>query len=99
MFLITKQPDFAILEWSGNDYQVQHDASNNFGASRGPQSSIRRNGYTCLYDDHAGGPFLVITQSRDDTGNGKVLIDFDEFDAIIDVVKLLKSGMDEEDFA
>ena len=50
-------------------------------------------------DDHAGGPFLVITQSRDDVDNGKVIIDFDEFDAIIDAVKLLKSGMDEQDFA
>ena len=49
-------------------------------------------------DDHAGGPFLVIEQSRDDTGNGKVIINFDEFDAIIDAVKLLKSGMDEKDF-
>ena len=49
-------------------------------------------------DDHAGGPFLVITQSRDDVDNGKVIIDFDEFDAIIDAVKLLKSGMDEKDF-
>ena len=50
-------------------------------------------------DDHAGGPFLVIEQSRDDTDNGKIIIDFEEFDAIIDAVKLLKSGMDEQDFA
>ena len=49
-------------------------------------------------DDHAGGPFLVITQSRDDVDNGEVIINFDEFDAIIDAVKLLKSGMDEQDF-
>lgn len=50
-------------------------------------------------DDLGGGPFLAITQSRDDVDNGKVIIDFDEFDAIIDAVKLLKSGMDEQDFA
>ena len=49
-------------------------------------------------DDLAAGPFLVFKQCRDDTGNGKVIIDFDEFDAIIDAVKLLKSGMDEKDF-
>jgi len=49
-------------------------------------------------DDLGGGPFLAIEQSRDDTDNGKVIIDFDEFDAIIDAVKLLKSGMDEQDF-
>ena len=44
-------------------------------------------------DDLATGPFLVIKQCRDDIGNGKVIIDFDEFDAIIDAVKLLKSGI------
>lgn len=49
-------------------------------------------------DDLGGGPFLAIEQSRDDADNGKVIIDFDEFDAIIDAVKLLKSGMDEQDF-
>ena len=49
-------------------------------------------------DDLAGGPFLVFKQCRDDVDNGKVIIDFDEFDAIIDAVKLLKSGMDEQDF-
>ena len=49
-------------------------------------------------DDLGGGPFLAIEQSRDDADNGKVIIDFDEFDAIIDAVKLLKSGMDEKDF-
>ena len=49
-------------------------------------------------DDLAAGPFLVFKQCRDDIGNGKVIIDFDEFDAIIDAVKLLKSGMDEKDF-
>ena len=50
-------------------------------------------------DDLGGGPFLAIEQSRDDTDNGKIIIDFEEFDAIIDAVKLLKSGMDEQDFA
>lgn len=49
-------------------------------------------------DDLGGGPFLAIEQSRDDTDNGKIIIDFEEFDAIIDAVKLLKSGMDEQDF-
>lgn len=48
-------------------------------------------------DDLATGPFLVIKQCRDDVDNGKIIIDFDEFDAIIDAVKLLKSGMDEKD--
>ena len=49
-------------------------------------------------DDLGGGPFLAIEQSRDDADNGKVVIDFDEFDAIIGAVKLLKSGMNEKDF-
>lgn len=49
-------------------------------------------------DDLAAGPFLVFKQCRDDADNGKVVIDFDAFDAIIDAVKLLKSGMDEKDF-
>ena len=49
-------------------------------------------------DDLAGGPFLVVKQCCDDVDNGKVIMDFDEFDAIIDAVKLLKSGMDEKDF-
>lgn len=49
-------------------------------------------------DDLAGGPFLVFKQCRDDTDNGKIIVDFEEFDAIIDAVKLLKSGMDEQDF-
>ena len=49
-------------------------------------------------DDLGGGPFLAIEQSRDDIDNGKIIIDFEEFDAIIDAVKLLKSGMDEQDF-
>lgn len=50
-------------------------------------------------DDHAGGPFLVIEQSRDDVDNGKVIIDFEEFDAIMEAVQQLKDGIDEKDFA
>ena len=50
-------------------------------------------------DDHAGGPFLVITQSRDDVDNGKVIMDFEEFDAIVEAVQRLKDGIDEKDFA
>jgi len=49
-------------------------------------------------EDLAGGPFLTISQSRDDTENGKILLEFDEFEAIVDAVKLLKDGMDPEDF-
>ena len=50
-------------------------------------------------DDHAGGPFLVIGQSRDDTDNGKIIVDFKEFDAIAEAVQQLKDGIDEKDFA
>lgn len=50
-------------------------------------------------DDHAGGPFLVIEQSRDDVDNGKVIMDFEEFDAIVEAVQRLKDGIDEKDFA
>ena len=50
-------------------------------------------------DDHAGGPFLVIEQSRDDIDNGKVIMDFEEFDAIMEAVQQLKDGIDEKDFA
>ena len=50
-------------------------------------------------DDHAGGPFLVIKQSRDDTDNGKIIVDFEEFDAIVEAVQLLKDSIDEKDFA
>lgn len=46
-------------------------------------------------DDHA---FLVIEQSRDDTNNGKIIVDFEEFDTIVEAVQQLKSGMDEKDF-
>lgn len=49
-------------------------------------------------DDHAGEPFLVIEQSRDDTDNGKIIVDFEEFDTIVEAVQQLKSGMDEKDF-
>jgi hypothetical protein len=44
-----------------------------------------------------GSAFLVFKQRRD-TDNSEVIINFDEFDVIIDAVKLLKSGMDEQDF-
>lgn len=50
-------------------------------------------------DDHAGGPFLIIRQSRDDTDNGKIIVDFKEFDAIAEAVQQLKDGIDEKDFA
>lgn len=50
-------------------------------------------------DDRAGGPFLVIEQSRDDTDNGKIDVDFEEFDAIVEAAQQLKDGIDEKDFA
>ena len=50
-------------------------------------------------DDHGGGPFLAIKQSRDDTDNGKIVVDFEEFDAIVEAAQRLKDGIDEKDFA
>jgi hypothetical protein len=41
----------------------------------------------------------MITQSRDDTDNGKIIVDFEEFDAIAEAVQQLKDGIDEKDFA
>ena len=50
-------------------------------------------------DDLGGGPFLAIEQSRDDTDNGKIVVDFEEFDAIVEAAQQLKDGIDEKDFA
>ena len=50
-------------------------------------------------DDLAAGPFLVIEQSRDDTDNGKIVVDFEQFDTIVEAVQQLKDSINEKDFA
>ena len=44
-------------------------------------------------DDEAGGPFLVIEQHDDNTENGKVRIDYEEFLAVAEAAKMLMHQM------
>ena len=40
-------------------------------------------------DDEAGGPFLLIEQKDDDTRNGTIRIDYEEFLAVAEAAKML----------
>jgi hypothetical protein len=40
-------------------------------------------------DDEAGGPFLLIEQKDDDTKNGTVRIDYEEFLKVAEAAKML----------
>ena len=44
-------------------------------------------------EDEAGGPFLVIEQHDDNTENGKVRMDYEEFLAVAEAAKMLMHQM------
>lgn len=46
-------------------------------------------------DDEGGGPFLVLTSmmGTEDTEPGEVKIDFDEFDQVVEAVRILKDSL------
>ena len=49
-------------------------------------------------EDEAGGPFLRITELAPSGESGEIKLDFDQFEAIIDAVTLLKAGINKGDF-
>lgn len=42
-------------------------------------------------EDEAGGPFIVLSQSRDDSQSGEIRLDFEEVEMITDVIYTLKT--------